>query len=295
MYGIRGERQVPERELPWLPGHEGSSPVRIGNAAAEQLQLDVFGEVMDCLGQARGMGLDGDPDVWAMQRGLMDLLEGRWQDADTGLWEVRGQPRHFTHSKVMAWVAFDRAVTDAERWGLDGPVDRWRRQRDEIREEVLAKAWDDDQHTFTQSYGSPHLDASLLLMPAVGFLPATDERFSSTVAAIERTLVQDGFVLRYDTSTNECDGLPEGEGAFLPCSFWLVDAYAALGRRDDALALFDRVRGTANDVGLFPEQWDGAGGRALGNFPQAWSHEAFVSSAMNLAVGDRTPRRQRAR
>jgi GH15 family glucan-1,4-alpha-glucosidase len=282
MYGCAGERRLAEWEVGWLPGYEGSAPVRIGNAAAGQFQLDVFGEVMDALHQARAAGLEPDPFAWRLQRVLLDYLDTAWREPDEGLWEVRGPRRHFTHSKVMAWVAFDRAVRSVEELGLDGPVDHWRRTRDAIREQVLDRAWDPRRCTFTQSYGSEALDASLLLMPAVGFLDAHDERVRGTVEAIQSELCVDGFVLRYPTEIAD-DGLPPGEGSFLPCSFWLVDALALQGRRSEAEELFERLVGLANDVGLLSEEYDPRFGRLVGNFPQAFSHIALVDSALNLS------------
>jgi GH15 family glucan-1,4-alpha-glucosidase len=286
MYGLSGERRLPELALDWLPGYEGSAPVRIGNAAVSQLQLDVYGEVMDALYEARRIGIPPDPLAWDVQRKLMDFLESGWQQPDEGLWEVRGPRRHFTHSKVMAWVAFDRAVKSVEESGVDGPVERWRAARRAIHEEVCTRGWDPGRRTFTQAYGSPALDASLLVLPLVGFLPPTDPRLTGTVAAIERELVQDGFVLRYRTHEAD-DGLPPGEGAFLLCSFWLADAYALMGRFEDARVLFERLVALRNDVGLLSEQYDPAARRFLGNFPQAFSHVGLVNTACNL-----TPRQQ---
>jgi GH15 family glucan-1,4-alpha-glucosidase len=294
MYGCAGERRLAEWEVGWLPGYEGSTPVRIGNAAAEQFQLDVYGEVMDALHQARVAGLEPDPFAWRLQRVLLDFLEDAWSEPDEGLWEMRGPRRHFTHSKVMAWVAFDRAVRSVEDLGLDGPVDRWRRTRDAIREQVLERAWDPDRRTFTQSYGSQALDASLLLMPAVGFLDAHDERVVQTVDAIQRELCVDGFVLRYPTEIAD-DGLPPGEGSFLPCSFWLVDALAMQGRRDEAEQLFERLAGLTNDVGLLSEEYDPRIGRLVGNFPQAFSHIALVDSAVNLSRAEGAAARRAGR
>jgi GH15 family glucan-1,4-alpha-glucosidase len=283
MYGPAGERRLPEIVLAWLPGYERSPPVRIGNAASGQFQLDVFGEVMDCLHQARRAGVPPDPSAWSLQRALMDHLEGAWRQPDEGIWEVRGERRHFTHSKVMAWVAADRAVKGVERFGLDGPAVRWRRLRDEIHEDVCLHGYDPDRRAFTQTYGRSELDAALLMIPLVGFLPAGDERMRSTVAAIERELCRDGFVLRYaGTSLGDVDGLPGGEGAFLPCTFWLVDNLVLQGRRTEARALFEQVAGVANDVGLLAEEYDPVAGRLVGNFPQAFSHVGLVNSAYNL-------------
>jgi GH15 family glucan-1,4-alpha-glucosidase len=281
MYGVAGERRLPELELPWLPGYEGSAPVRIGNAAADQLQLDVFGEVLDALHQARRSGLSGDGSAWAVQRALLDWLEGGWRLEDEGLWEVRGPRQHFTHSKLMSWVAFDRAVKAVECFGLEGPVDRWKALRAEVHAEVCEKGFDPGIGAFTQAYGSRALDASLLLVPIVGFLPPRDPRVAGTVAAIERELLHDGFVLRYRTHETE-DGLPPGEGAFLACSFWLADNYALLGREAEARALFERLLALRNDVGLLAEEYDPVAGRQLGNFPQAFSHVGVVNTAFNL-------------
>jgi GH15 family glucan-1,4-alpha-glucosidase len=282
MYGVAGERRLPELELPWLPGHEGSAPVRIGNAAAGQLQLDVYGEVLDALHNACTLGATLHEDVWRLEIDLLAHLARCWREPDEGIWEVRGPRRHFTHSKVLCWVAFDRAAKDAVRFGLDGPVDRWRATADAIREDVLRNAWDPERRTFTQSYGSRALDASLLLVPTLGFLPADDPRVVGTIAAIERELLRGGFVHRYDTEVTD-DGLPAGEGAFLACSFWLVDALVLCGRHDDATRMFERLVRVTNDVGLLAEMWDPAAGRQVGNFPQAFSHVALVNSALNLS------------
>ncbi|HZR14790.1 MAG TPA: glycoside hydrolase family 15 protein [Acidimicrobiia bacterium] len=297
MYGPAGERRLPELELDWLGGYEGSKPVRIGNAASGQYQIDVYGEMMDALHQTRRHGIDPTADAWDLERVLMDFLESGWKKPDDGIWEVRGPRRHFTHSKVMAWVAFDRAVHAVERFHLDGPVDRWRSVRDEIHREVCEKGYDAQRGAFVQYYGSKDLDASLLMIPLVGFLSPSDERVVSTVDAIQRELVHDGFVARYETSdTGEVDGLPQGEGAFLPCSFWLADNLAMMGRRRDALALFERLRGLQNDVGLFAEEYDASAKRLVGNFPQAFTHVSFVNSACNLSgSGERGPAHHRAR
>jgi GH15 family glucan-1,4-alpha-glucosidase len=286
MYGPAGERRLTELVLDWLPGYEGSVPVRIGNAASTQLQLDVYGEVMDCLHQARRSGGDHDPDAWALQLALMEVLEGKWQEPDEGIWEVRGPRRHFTHSKVMAWVAADRAVKAVEHFGLDGPLERWQRLRDDIHREVCAKGFDSDKVSFTQSYGRRELDASLLMIPLVGFLPASDPRMVGTVAAIERELCEDGFVRRYaGASLGEVDGLPGGEGAFLPCSFWLADNLVLQGREEEGRALYQRLTGLANDVGLLAEEYDVTAARLVGNFPQAFTHVALVNTAHNLGAG----------
>jgi GH15 family glucan-1,4-alpha-glucosidase len=284
MYGVAGERRLTEFELPWLNGYEGSAPVRVGNAASDQLQLDVYGEVLDCLYQARVHGLPVDPNAWKIQLALLDHLEEAWRDPDEGIWEIRGPRRHFVHSKAMAWVAFDRAVRTVEDGlGLDGPVDRWRAVRDEIHREVCEKGFDETLGSFVQSYGSQELDASLLLLPLVGFLPAADPRIRGTIEAVERELLQDGFVLRYRTHESGVDGLPPGEGVFLPCSFWLADCYELLGRHDEAHELFERLVGLSNDLGLLSEEYDPQSQRLLGNFPQAFTHLALVNTAFNVA------------
>ena len=284
MYGCAGERRLPELELDWLPGYEGSRPVRTGNAAVDQFQLDVFGEVMDALHVARRVGLPPDPYAWSLQRTLMEFLESRWTEPDEGIWEVRGPRRHFTHSKVMAWVAADRAVKAVERFGAEGPAPRWRRLREEIRAEVCDRGWDPDRRTFTQSYGSAELDASLLMLPLVGFLPAGDERMQGTVAAIERELCEEGFVHRYPQTHQGVDGLPPGEGAFLACTFWLADNYALAGRHREARETFERLLALRNDVGLLAEEYDVGARRQVGNFPQAFSHVPLVNTARNLSL-----------
>ncbi|HEX6208218.1 MAG TPA: glycoside hydrolase family 15 protein [Actinomycetota bacterium] len=295
MYGPAGERRLSEAELPWLPGYEGSAPVRVGNAASDQLQLDIYGELMDAMHQARGLGIEPEGPAWDLQRVLMDALESRWTEPDNGIWEVRGPRRHFTHSKVMAWVAADRAVKAVERFGLPGPVERWRRLRNEIWEEVCRKGYNPSRGTFTQSYGSPLLDASLLMIPLVGFLPPTDRRVVDTVEAVERELSRNGLVLRYQTDAPEdVDGLPDGEGAFLPCSFWLADALWLDGRREEARSLFRRLLDLRNDVGLLGEEFDPRAGRMLGNFPQAISHVSLVNTALNVGRAP-GPMHQRAR
>jgi GH15 family glucan-1,4-alpha-glucosidase len=281
MYGVAGERRLEEYEVPWLPGYENSSPVRIGNAAAGQVQLDVYGEVIDALYVARRAGLGPLADSWALECALMAHLEKIWAQPDDGIWEVRGGRRHFTHSKVMAWVAFDRAVRSIEEFGTEGPLERWRAIRDRIHREVCEHGFDRERNTFVQSYGSRALDASLLLIPSVGFLPAKDPRVIGTVAAVERELLRDGLVMRYDTGTG-ADGLPPGEGAFLACSFWLADNYILLQRYDDARALFERLLALRNDVGLLAEEYDPVAQRQLGNFPQAFSHLALINTARNL-------------
>jgi GH15 family glucan-1,4-alpha-glucosidase len=268
MYGPAGERRLPELEIAWLGGYEGSSPVRIGNAAHGQFQLDVYGEVMDAMLHAREQGLEPEAHAWSLQRALISFLESAWEQPDEGIWEVRGPRRHFVHSKVMAWVAFDRAARTVERFGLRGDADRWRWRRDEVHREVCEKGWDGDRATFTQSYGSRALDAALLLIPRVGFLPGDDPRVIGTIDAIQRELMQDGFVLRYPTDESD-DGLPPGEGAFLPCSFWMADALAMAGRREEGRRLYERLARVANDVGLLSEEYDAGSGRLVGNFPQA--------------------------
>ena len=289
MYGIAGERRLTELELDWLPGYEGSQPVRIGNAASRQLQLDVYGEVADALYHARGAGIGASPDAWALNGKLLRWLEDGWRQPDEGIWEVRGPRRHFTHSKVMAWLAFDRAVRSVEEYGLEGPVSRWRAVRDEIHEQVCREGYDPELGAFTQSYGSPWLDASALLIPLVGFLPADDERVMRTVDAIERALVVDGLVMRYvtDEENAELDGLPPGEGTFLPCSFWLVQVYVLQGRRAEAEALFERLLRLRNDLGLLSEEYDVASQRLVGNFPQAFTHLALVDAALTLDESER--------
>ena len=286
MYGPAGERRLTEWEVPWLPGYEGSKPVRIGNAASEQFQLDVYGEIADALYQSRrGAIAENDVDAWDLANALLEFLEHGWKQPDEGIWEVRGPRQHFTHSKVMAWVAFDRAVRMVEEYGEasdEQSAAHWRAVRDEIHSEVCAKAYDADRKTFVQAYGSSNLDAALLMMPLVGFLPATDERMQGTVAAIQRELTTDGFVRRY-TTESAVDGLPPGEGVFLPCTFWLVDNLALMGRVDEAQALFERLIGLANDVGLLAEEYDPDTKRHLGNFPQAFTHVALVNSGCNLS------------
>jgi GH15 family glucan-1,4-alpha-glucosidase len=286
MYGPAGERRLSEYEVDWLPGYEHSAPARIGNAAHQQYQLDVYGEILDSLHQARHMGIVEDPEAWEVQRAMLDFLESGWKDPDEGIWEVRGPRRDFVHSKVMAWVAFDRAVKGVEEFGLDGPVDRWRACRDEVRSEVLEQGFDAERNTFTQSYGSKALDASALMIPLVGFLPASDPRVAGTVDAVQRTLMADGFVRRYD-SEEGVDGLPPGEGAFLPCSFWLADVLGMLGREEESRALFERLLALRNDVGLLSEEYDPASGRLLGNFPQAFTHVSLVNTAGNLSSATR--------
>jgi GH15 family glucan-1,4-alpha-glucosidase len=283
MYGVAGERWLAERDVPWLGGYENSRPVRIGNAAADQLQLDVFGEVADALHHARVGGIQHLGAAWDFGRALLAHLETMWRSPDEGIWEVRGGRRHFTYSKVMAWVAFDRGIKGAEMFGLRGPVDQWRRLRAEIHEEVCRRAFNPALGAFVQSYDSDQMDASALLIPQVGFLPPDDARVLGTIRAVEQKLLRNGFVLRYDTGASN-DGLPPGEGAFIPCSFWLADAYVLTGRLADAQRLFQRLVGLCNDVGLLAEEYDWGAQRAVGNFPQAFSHIGLVNTAYNIAA-----------
>lgn len=283
MYGVAGERRLTEFELDHLQGYEGSSPVRIGNAASEQLQLDVYGEVLDSLFQARCKGLGESNAGWDLQAALVDHLENIWQEPDDGIWEVRGGRRHFVFSKVMAWVAFDRAVRSIEQFGEKGPLERWRKIRSEIHDEVCRLGYSRDVNAFVQSFGSKHLDASVLMMPLVGFLPPDDPRVKSTVAAIEKNLLSDGFVARYDTSS-AVDGLSGSEGVFLACSFWLADNYYLQGRHEEARELFEQLLAIRNDVGLLSEEYDPKEKRMLGNFPQAFSHLTLVNTAHNLTA-----------
>jgi GH15 family glucan-1,4-alpha-glucosidase len=296
MYAIDGERHLLEWEVDWLPGYHGAKPVRVGNAAFDQLQLDVYGEVMDALHLARERGVTESAESWALQRGLLRHLEQIWEQPDRGLWEVRGPDRHFTHSRVMIWVAFDRAVRAVEEDGLPGPVDRWRELRDAVHAEVLAKGWNDEVGAFTQYYGGTDLDAATLLIPAVGFLPGNDPRVRSTVAAVEQQLKHGDLVDRYTTTAGEShvDGLSGHEGSFLACSFWFVDALALCGRRQDAEAMFERLVALANDVGLLAEEYDHGAGRFTGNFPQAFSHLALVNSAAVL-YGEQAGRHEASR
>lgn len=282
MYALDGTRRLPESELPWLVGYENSRPVRTGNAASDQLQLDVWGETLDGLSLARNAGISAHDDAWDLQLALMNHLEGNWDQPDNGLWEMRGDRRHFTHSKVMAWVGTDRMVKAIRgHRDLPGPADKWERLRDTIHADVLAHGYDAERQTFTQSYGAPGLDASLLLIPRVGFLPPTDPRVLGTIAAIQKDLTEDGFVRRYETS-EAGDGLPGSEGMFLACSFWLVDALHLAGQRSEAIQLFHRLLALRNDVGLLSEEWDPKAGRQLGNTPQAFSHFPLVTSALQL-------------
>jgi GH15 family glucan-1,4-alpha-glucosidase len=290
MYGPAGERRLPEFEIPWLPGYEGSRPVRIGNAAVSQLQLDVYGEMMDTMYLARRAGIPPEPDAWTLQRALLKYLEGNWDQPDEGIWEVRGPRRHFTHSKVAVWLAFDRAIKTVEKFGEEGPVDRWRTLRDRLHTEICTQGYDASRRTFTQYYGSKELDAALLLLPLVGFLEPEDPRVRGTVDAIERELMHRGFVRRYTTSDDgKVDGLPEGEGAFLACTFWLADNYVLLGRLDDARALFERLLAVRTDLGLLAEEYDPVRKRLVGNFPQALSHVSLINTARNLSRDKSAP------
>jgi GH15 family glucan-1,4-alpha-glucosidase len=284
MYALDGTRRIPEAELPWLSGYENSTPVRTGNAASDQLQLDVWGEILDSLALARNAGISTHDDAWDMQVALMNHLEGTWDQPDNGLWEMRGPRRHFTHSKVLAWVAADRMATAVRAHHLYGPADRWEALGDTIHADVLAHGYNPDRNTFTQSYDAPGLDAALLMIPRVGFLPPDDSRVLGTIAAIQNELTEGGFVKRYETSTSD-DGLPGGEGLFLACSFWLVDALHLAGQQTEATQLFERLLALRNDVGLLSEEWDPHTGRQLGNTPQAFSHFPLVTSALQLHAG----------
>jgi GH15 family glucan-1,4-alpha-glucosidase len=293
LYGVAGEREIIERELPWLPGYEGSGPVRVGNAALEEFQLDIYGEVMDALLQAGEAGIRRPAHAWEVQRLMMEYLESAWQREDRGLWESRGPSRHFTHSKVMAWAAFDRAINMAQEFSLEGPVDRWRKVAEEIRRDVESKAFNEELGAFVQFYGSDRLDAALLQIPLIGFLPATDPRVRSTVEAVERHLVHDGLVYRYEPDRS-VEGFGGEEGAFLPCTLWLADALDLMGRHEEARATFERVLSLRNDVGLLSEECDVKAGRLVGNFPQALSHLWVVLSARNLSGRPSSGRHARA-
>jgi GH15 family glucan-1,4-alpha-glucosidase len=282
MYGLSGERRLTEYEVDWLPGYCGSRPVRIGNAAHEQLQLDVYGELMDALYAGHRYGLESSPYAWNLQVKLLEYLATIWEQPDHGIWEIRGEPRHFTFSKVMTWVAFDRAIKSIDQYGVQGPRADWEKLRDRIAAQICERAYDRERNTFVQYYGGHDLDAALLLIPQLGFLPADDPRVRGTVAAIERELVRDGFVSRYPTRP-EIDGLPPGEGVFLACSFWLANTLALIGRRDDAITLFERLLALRNDLGLLAEEYDPVAKRLLGNFPQAFSHTAIINTAAHLA------------
>jgi GH15 family glucan-1,4-alpha-glucosidase len=288
MYGVAGERRLSEYEADWLPGYDDSSPVRIGNAASEQTQLDIYGEIIDAFTTARAHGLDASDHAWRLSLKLLEFLEEAWRRPDAGLWEVRGPARHFTHSKVMAWVAFDRGIRTIEEWGREGPVDRWRAIRDEIHADVCARGFDQELGSFVQFYGSTRLDASLLLIPLVGFLPVDDERVVGTIELIGHTLSRDGLITRYDADEENVgvDGLPPGEGVFLPCSFWYAADLALLGRKEEARALYTRLLGLRNDLGLISEEYDPETGRMLGNFPQAFTHLALVACAYVLERGE---------
>ncbi len=286
MYGVQGERRLSEFELPWLAGYENSKPVRVGNAASEQSQLDVYGEILAAMYVAHRAGIETNEADWRLQVGLMEFLETKWRDPDEGIWEVRGGARQFTHSKMMAWLAFDRAVKLVEKCNCAAEQEhlaRWRRIRDEIHREVCERGYNSKRKAFTQFYGSDELDASLLMMPLTGFLPVTDERVAGTIEAIQRELVHDGFVLRYRTEENNVDGLPAGEGVFLPCSFWLADCLHMMGREDEARELFERLLALRNDLGLLAEEYDPRAKRQLGNFPQAFTHVALINTAQRLA------------
>lgn len=293
MYGLMGERRLTEWEVDWLPGYLESKPVRIGNAAHGQFQLDVYGELMDTFEQAREGALAPTGSGWALQLELVNHVERSWQNPDYGIWETRGPPLHFTYSKVMAWVVFDRAIRAVERHGLTGPHERWRITREAIRSEIWERGFDPERKTFRAAYGETTLDASLLLLAQVGFVEASDPRYVGTVEAIERELLVDGFVMRYDTASTD-DGLDAGEGAFLACSFWLADAYISIGRHEDARVLFNRLLATRNDLGLLAEEYDSKNGRLIGNFPQAFSHVGLINTAFNLTRATR-PAEQRAK
>ena len=291
MYGVAGERRLAEYEADWLPGYESSTPVRIGNAASEQMQLDIYGEIIDAFTTARAHGLEASDHAWRLSLKLLEFLEEAWRRPDAGIWEVRGPARHFTHSKVMCWVAFDRAIRTSQDWGREGPVDRWRAIRDEIHADVCANGFNPGLGSFVQYYGSTRLDASLLLIPLVGFLPADDERVVGTIELIGRRLSRDGLITRYDADEENVgvDGLPPGEGVFLPCSFWYAADLALVGRKDEARALYKRLLGLRNDLGLISEEYDPETGRMLGNFPQAFTHLALVACAYVLERGETPP------
>jgi GH15 family glucan-1,4-alpha-glucosidase len=293
MYGVAGERRLSEWEVPWLKGFASSKPVRVGNAAHSQLQLDVFGEMMDALYQARRGGLPESEPAWDMECALLEHLTSIWRQPDSGIWEIRGEPRHFTYSKMMAWVAFDRGIKSSQEFDLSGPIEDWRRVRDDIHYDVCTHGYDRDLGRFVQAYGGTEVDASLLLIPSIGFLPPTDRRVRATIEAIERDLLVDGFVRRYDTSRAADDGLPPGKGMFLACSFWLADAYQMLGRAEDAEKLFERLLALRNDLGLLSEEYDPGQRYLVGNFPQAFSHISPVNTAHNLSRAEK-PSNQRS-
>jgi GH15 family glucan-1,4-alpha-glucosidase len=292
MYGLAGERRLMEWEVDWLAGYEGSRPVRVGNAASRQFQLDVYGELLDAMYQSRRVGLEPEQAGWNLEKAIVSFLESAWQEPDEGIWEVRGPRCHFTHSKVMAWVAFDRAVKAVEKFGVEGPVDHWRALRDTVHREVCEKGFNTQIHSFVQCYGAKEPDASLLMIPLVGFLPPEDPRVAGTVAAIERYLMHDGFVRRYNTNSG-VDGLPPGEGAFLPCTFWLADNYVLLGRQKEAEEVFVRLLGLCNDVGLLSEEYDPTARRLVGNFPQAFTHVGLINTARNLTRQSNNPAEHR--
>ena len=283
LYGVAGERRLPELELDWLPGYESSLPVRVGNAASLQFQLDVYGELMEAVHQARSHGISAAGAIWDLQRALVGFVVTHWDEPDQGIWEMRGPPQRLVYSRVMAWVALDRAVQAVELHGLDGPVDEWRKVRAAIHDQVCTQGYNPELRSFTQAYGSKELDASLLLVPAVGFLPVDDERVVGTIEAVKRDLMVNGFVARYNNSSG-VDGLPGGEATFLPCSLWLVSCLARLGRVDEAREIFERVAAVANDVGLFSEEYDTETQRLVGNFPQAFTHVGFINAARLLAA-----------
>lgn len=287
MYGVAGERRLPELELGWLDGYEGSKPVRVGNGAVEQLQLDVYGEVLDSFHSARRAGIEGEEAGWELQQEIIEFACRNWHEPDEGIWEVRSGREHFVHSKVMAWVAVDRGVAAIERFGLDGPLDRWKETREEIRADIMAKGVDPERGCFTRAYGDPGMDAALLALPLVGFVKATDPVMTSTIEHVQSELMDDGFLLRYRTD-HVSDGLPPGEGAFLLCTFWLVDCLVLLDRNSEAEEIFERLLSLANDVGLLSEQYDSHAERMLGNFPQAFSHVALATTAMTLETGGRS-------
>jgi GH15 family glucan-1,4-alpha-glucosidase len=294
MYGVTGERRLREYEVPWLGGYEGSKPVRVGNAAHSQFQLDVYGEMADAMHHARAAGLKSAPAGWHLECALTRFVERAWHEPDEGIWEVRGPRQHFTHSKVMAWVALDRAIKSAERFHLEAPLDRWREVRTAIHDRVCRDGFNPKLNSFTQVFGTDLLDASLLMIPLVGFLPADDPRVRGTVAAVEKHLTRDGFVLRYDTSRSD-DGLPGGEGAFLPCTFWLADCHALAGDHARARVLFERLSALCNDVGLLSEEYDPKANRLVGNFPQAFSHIGLINTALNLSHPGHSPATQRGK
>jgi GH15 family glucan-1,4-alpha-glucosidase len=292
MYGVAGERRLSEWEIDWLPGYEGSKPVRIGNAAADQIQLDVYGEVIDSFYQGLVGGLELGETGWALVKALLKELDGRWRKPDRGIWEARSEPRHYTFSKIMCWVAYDRAIRMAGEFGLEGPVDHWQQVRDRIHRDVCTNGFDAGLGSFVAWYGSDLLDSSLLLAPTTGFLPPRDPRILGTIKAVEKRMLVDGLVLRHDPRLTET-GLSSGEGAFLACSFWLADAYALVGRRDEAEALLRRLMGLCNDVGLLSEEYSASLKRQLGNFPQAFSHVALINTAHNL-THSKKPAEQRS-